>query len=495
MTPRLLALAPLLALLAVAPSPSPVPSAKQGPEAHAHWAVAGASVKTQDLIDRGTAMLYAFDIGEARVAFAQAAEGQPDLAFPYIGEAIADTIDINMPSSADGEKRGAEAVATARTHLAHATQAERMLVDALTKRYAAGSQKQKFTRYADTLTAYTKANRDDANLLTLTGYAIYTAQDGFIDGKGNASPKAREIMDDIDRALVLDPQNLGAHHLRVHLLENLGRSQDAVSDAQVLDTYVYPPGESHLPHMAGHIWARVGDYDKLITSAQRALANDKAWFALGDGPGQEYMRQYHDHDVDFLLYGLTTVGRDDEARAAAQDESFRERARVALRLHDDAAVLAQAPPQYTAVLAVAAARSGQTQLAQTQRAKLRGDNASTQRTLVDAALARHAGDLNATVAAYARAYAATKDDLPGDPKDFWPTPIGEGYGAALLAAGKAAAAETVFADELKRFPNDPHLEWGLAEAQKAQGKDDAAARSAYRAHWKGSRDLTLAQLG
>ena len=110
-----------------------------------------------------------------------------------------------------------------------------------------------------------------------------------------------------------------------------------------------------------------------------------------------------------------------------------------------------------------------------------------------AALAKH--DDAARAAAYARAYSATKNNLPGDPKNSWPTPIGEGYGAALLAPASAADAETVFTAELKRFPNDPHLEWGLAEALKAQGKDDAAPRAAYKAHWKGSRDLTLADLG
>jgi hypothetical protein len=53
----------------------------------------------------------------------------------------------------------------------------------------------------------------------------------------------------------------------------------------------------------------------------------------------------------------------------------------------------------------------------------------------------------------------------------------------------------VFAAELKRFPNDPHLEWGLAQALAAQGKDDSVPRAAYRAHWKGTRDLTLDDLG
>jgi len=109
------------------------------------------------------------------------------------------------------------------------------------------------------------------------------------------------------------------------------------------------------------------------------------------------------------------------------------------------------------------------------------------------ALAKH--DEAARAAAYARAYDATKNDSPGDPKNWWQTPIGEGYGAALLAAAKPAEAEKVFAAELKRFPNDPHLEFGLAEALRAQGKDDAAPRAAYKSHWKGSRDLALADLG
>ncbi|MDB5027771.1 MAG: hypothetical protein JWO66_1460, partial [Candidatus Eremiobacteraeota bacterium] len=123
------------------------------------------------------------------------------------------------------------------------------------------------------------------------------------------------------------------------------------------------------------------------------------------------------------------------------------------------------------------------------------DPADSRGALLDAAVSLAVHDPAARVAAYARAYNATKNDQPGDPKNFYSTPIGEGYGAALLAASKPAEAEQVFTAELRRFPNDPHLEWGLAEALKAQGKDDAGPRSAYRLHWKGSRDLALADLG
>jgi tetratricopeptide (TPR) repeat protein len=440
-------------------------------------------------------MLYAFDVGEARVAFTSASLHDPNLVFPYIGAALAETIDINRPSTTDGEKRGAAAIAKARAHLAHASEAERVLVSALGERYGAGTLRQRFARCAAVLDRYTQQHRDDPNLLVVAAFAIWDAEDALENGDGALTPKATELLADLDRALQLDPQNLGAHHLRIHLLENVDRAKDATSDAEALMSYVYPPGESHLPHMAGHIWDRLGDYDEMIAANERAVTNDRAWFALGNGPGQQYMHLYHDHDVDFILYGLSTLGRDDEARAVAQNEDVYERTALLIRLHDDAAALAELWPQAHFQRALLNARSGDVATARTELASLTGRDVSVQRALVDAALARRGGNLDAAVAAYRRAYDATKNAEPGDPKDDWSTPLGEGYGAALLAAHRAAEAEAVFSAELKRFPNDPHLEWGLAEAQKAQGKNDETARAAYRTHWKGSADLTLARLG
>ena len=65
----------------------------------------------------------------------------------------------------------------------------------------------------------------------------------------------------------------------------------------------------------------------------------------------------------------------------------------------------------------------------------------------------------------------------------------------LLQTHQAADAEAVFRTELARYPNDPHLEFGLAEALAAQGKDSSAPRSAYLADWKGDKPLTIADLG
>ena len=477
---RTAAAALAVALLGIAPQPSSAPVVPAPPEpstmqpARAHWAVQSEDDETQRLIDRGVMMLYAFDEGEARIAFAQARKRAPDLALAYWGEAEADTIDINQPQTAAGDRRAAEAVAEGRRHLAHASEVERALVDAIAKRYGPGTKKERFVRYADALSTWTKTHRDDPNVLAVAAYAIWNAEDAFFDGHDAITPKTKEMLADLDDALKLEPTHLGAHHLRIHLLEELRRSHEAVPDAEALSSYGYPPGTSHLPHMAGHIWARVGEYARLVDDNERALANDKAWFAQGDGAGQHYMHNYHEHDVDFVLYGLTTVGRNDEARAVAKNESASMQLKTALRLHDHARVAELVKAGGRAVLA---------------------EDGVAAPALVDAmaALAKH--DDTARAAAYARAYNATKNSLPGDPKNWWQTPIGEGYAAVLLALGKAADAEKILSAELKRFPNDPHLEWGLAEALKAQGKDDAAARSAYKTHWKGSRDLTLADLG
>lgn len=511
---RLAALVALPLLLAAAPSasPSPIPSPAALPnsvssplpssspsirvQASAHWSVPGADPKTQELIDRGVAMLYAFDTGEARVVFAQAIQRDPDLAFAYWGMAEADTIDINVPSSPEGEQRGAAAVAQSRAHMRNASPETRMLINAIALRYADGTRQQKFARYADALSAYTKTHRDDPNLLTVAAFAIYNATPTFTDAGNDALvPKAREMLDDLDRAIALDPTNLGAHHLRIHLLENADRSSDAIRDADALSSYAYPPGESHLPHMAAHIWARIGDYPRLVADNERAAANDRTWFAMGDGPGQEYMKRYHDHVVDFVIYGLTTEGLDDQARAFAKNEDAFSRVHVALRLHDDATALALAPPEMHFTRAFASAREGNVANARSERTKIHGNDSVARLALIDAMLARTSGDTAAAAAAYGRAYEATKDRFGGDPKDDWWVPIGEGYGAALLGANKPAQAQAVFSAELKRFPNDPRLEWGLAAALRAQGRDDSAPLAAYRSHWKGSRDLTLADLG
>ena len=173
--------------------------------------------------------------------------------------------------------------------------------------------------------------------------------------------------------------------------------------------------------------------------------------------------------------------------------------KAALRLHDDAHVLQldrRPGSTGTSRFARRSPRRGSGDLGRAaRRGAKNGDRSDGRAGLADAMLALGAHDAAGRVAGYARAYDATKTASPGDPKNYWPTPIGEGYGAALLAADRAGRRRNRLRRRAQTLSERPASRVGPGRGARAQGKDDAAARAAYRAHWKGSRDLTLADLG
>ncbi|MGN6496263.1 MAG: hypothetical protein ACTHK5_02840, partial [Tsuneonella sp.] len=69
-----------------------------------------------------------------------------------------------------------------------------------------------------------------------------------------------------------------------------------------------------------------------------------------------------------------------------------------------------------------------------------------------------------------------------EPPPFY-YPVRQSLGAALLAAGRAADAERVYRDDLRRNPNNGWSLFGLAEALRTQMKDDADVRRQLQAAW------------
>jgi len=475
-----------------------VPAAAQAPlPAHAHREIATSVPAAQADFDRGLLMLYAFNVGEARDAFRAAEAADAHAALPYVGEAIAETIDINRPTTADGEGRGADAIGRGRAAAAAAPSDERALYAAAALRFNQRQpQKERFAAYFHALQAYAAAHPADGMGWTLAAYAAWNAIDLLTQGAADdLTPDAQTLADDLDRALALDPNDVGAHHLRIHFWEEAHHPERALTDADYLTSLTYGPGESHLQHMAGHIYDRVGDYAQMVAVNEGACANDDAYFASGQGDGQKYMHYYHAHDIDFVLYGLTTMGRNVEAKAFAARDSDYSRELVALRAHDNRGVLELLGDAITPMRVIAEARAGDLDAARKDLAGLSSAGKSeTDFDIASAVVARAARDDVAAIAAYRKARTAAGTDL-GDPKLRWWTPISEGLGAALLEANQPADAEHVFREELARYPNDPRLEFGLAQALAAQGKDDTQPRSAYLTGWKGVKPLTLADLG
>ncbi len=486
----LLLLAAIGTMPAAAQSPPPLKTTR------AHRAITTTSPAAQAAFDRALAFLYAFNIGAARAGFREAERLDPQAALPYFGEAISDTFDINRPTTPDGERRGADAVARG-LKITDAPSDERALLLAAQARFdPRKTLDQRYHAFFAAMQAYVDAHPSDGMGDVVAVDAGWLATDTLTDAKtGALVPAAKTMAADLDAALALDPDDVGAHHLRIHLWEDAHDPQHALSDAEYLRHLAFLPGESHLVHMPGHIYARLGDYANLIACNEAAYANDDAYFASGDGPGQTYMHIYHMHDAEFVVYGLTTIGDDAGARAFARTTSVFIRLELAMRMHDYTHVLALDGTYLNAYRVVAEARLGKIAAAEHDLHALKADEVGNDGLAIAraaVALAEHQPD--AAIADFRAAQKAIGSDL-GDPKNFWAMPPGEGLGVALLASGRAADAERVFSDDLVRYPNDPRIEFGLAEALKAEGKDDTAARAASAQEWKGERPLTLADLG
>ncbi|HXJ60660.1 MAG TPA: hypothetical protein VNU68_28770, partial [Verrucomicrobiae bacterium] len=75
---------------------------------------------------------------------------------------------------------------------------------------------------------------------------------------------------------------------------------------------------------------------------------------------------------------------------------------------------------------------------------------------------------------------------------YWPIPVRPALGAALLRSGDAARAETVFREDVTRWPRNGWGLFGLEQALRAQGKTQQAedVRRQFNEAWKRA-DVTL----
>ena len=90
-----------------------------------------------------------------------------------------------------------------------------------------------------------------------------------------------------------------------------------------------------------------------------------------------------------------------------------------------------------------------------------------------------------------------QDALIYDEPPSWYYPVRESLGAALLRAGRAAEAETVLREGVRRSPRNGRMLFALMEALRAQNKMEEAdwVKREYDAAWsKADVALKLAEL-
>jgi tetratricopeptide (TPR) repeat protein len=475
------------------------------------------------LFEQGMVLTWGFNPAEAARSFAGAVQHDPHCAAALWGLAWTLGPNINADMDAADAPRVDDALRRARALRTHAAPRWRELIKALSARHPRpGTIDTDEEAYAQRLGSLTRRHDRDADLAVLAAEAVMNLHpyEWWLED-GSAQAWTPDIVARLSRAMALAPAHPGAHHDWVHLMERSSTPQRALAQADRLNTLV--PGSGHLLHMPAHIYMRLGRYTDASQANERSIAADLRYLAQVDAQGA-YRVGYVAHNHHFLWASASMQGRSATAIAAARaaypaacgprpgdvsSGTLQHYAALPLyalvRFGRWQELLTQTLPpdgnqpypqalwhyaRGTALLRSGRVTEAQTELAALQRlaadpalatALVKGVHAAA--TLVriaqltlQADLALQEGRADVAVPWLQQAVAA-EDALAHDEPHLWLAPTRHALGAGLLAAGRPDEAERVFMQDLQHYPDNGWSLAGLAQAQRASRREDAARAS------------------
>lgn len=509
----------------MAQSPRPMPPGTEKPVTllsglgiYSHR-IATSNAQAQKFFDQGLNLLYGFNRYEALRSFRKAAELDPEAAMPLWGVAMALGPHINMDMDGDVNlKDGCEVLSNARK--LQATAYERAYLESAAVRcpgYNPGA-------YIESARRLHEQYPDDLDAATLYAESIMIpVRWNWWNGDGSPAPGMAAAVAVLEQVMRRNPNHPGANHFYIHAVEMSPSPERAVPSAQRLIRIV--PAAGRLVHMPGHIWLVLGDWETAATVNERAAQVDREYFAK-TGVQSGYLG-YYAHNLHFIAYARSMQGRADEAIAAAgliaketapaidmmpeMIDAFitcPTLVRVRFARWDD--LLAQRKPaekllastalwHWARALAYGAKRdrpaaSREADLFRAARSKVpaqwpwTNNKAADVLAVADATLEARRSEGAAAIEHWRRAV-DLQDRLGYDEPRPWYMPLRESLGAALLRAGNAAEAESVFRQGLRRSPRNGRMLFGLMKSLEAQQKNEAAefVRAEYTREWKPPR--------
>ncbi|MDP1570556.1 MAG: hypothetical protein Q8L86_11185 [Vicinamibacterales bacterium] len=471
----------------------------------------------QRFMNQGLNLSFAFNHAESRRAFREAARLDPNLAMAYWGQALVLGPNINAMMEPNEEPEAYELVQKATSLMAHASPKEQALIRALEARYSgqAGDRTTNDKAYADAMRGVHQQFPDDLDVATLYVESLMDLRPwGYWMPDGTPNAGTAEAVALVERVLARNPKHPGALHLYIHLVEATSTPERAEQAADTLLTLM--PAAGHMVHMPAHIYQRVGRYADAIKSNQLAIVADEDYITQCRAQGL-YPMGYYPHNIHFLWFAATADGQ-----SALALESAR---KVASRIDDetlaampmlaafrvvpywamtrfgrwDDMLREPAPPASNAFLrggwhfarGLSLVALGRVDQAEQELAKLRAVmpdpsldaplfSPNTGRIVLGPGPEVLAGEIAAARGDYDRAIAhleravRLEDAFVYTEPAEWQSPPRLTLGAILLEAGRAAEAETVYWEDLKRNRNSGWALQGLATALRAQGKTDEA---------------------
>jgi tetratricopeptide (TPR) repeat protein len=284
-----------------------------------HFPISATSDRAQAFFDQGLKLTYAFNHAEGHRSFMEAARLDSNLAMSYWGQAYALGPNINDPMPSDERKKKInEVLLKAQQFASNSSPKEQALIAALSKRYSLDLTKNISDLNMDYMIAMKKVVRTypkDANIQILYAAAVMnTVPWNYWDKEGNPSPNIKSAKKALETAMELSPENPGAHHYYIHMVElpypDLGeKSADKLASLM--------PGAGHIVHMPSHIYIRVGRYLDAVRVNQAAILADEDYISQCYAQGI-YPLGYYPHNIHFLWSSASLLGSSEIAINAAK---------------------------------------------------------------------------------------------------------------------------------------------------------------------------------
>lgn len=287
-----------------------------------HFLVSAKTERAQDFFDQGLKLSYAFNHAEAHRSFMEAARLDTTFAMAYWGQAFALGPNINDPiPTEDRLIKINEAMVKATKLASNSSKKEQALIYALSARYSEDLTKDVVELNKDYMLAMRKVVKEypeDANVQILYAASIMnTVPWNYWDKEGNPSLNIKEAKEALEIAMKLKPENPGAHHYYIHMVE-LPYPDLGVESADKLASLM--PGAGHIVHMPSHIYIRVGRYLDAVKVNQTAILADEDYISQCYAQGL-YPLAYYPHNIHFLWSSASLLGSSEIAINAAKKTS------------------------------------------------------------------------------------------------------------------------------------------------------------------------------
>lgn len=263
------------------------------------------SPEAQKWFDQGLNLMHAFWDMEAYRAFREAARVDPNSAMAWWGiyNALAQNAQEMATERSEALKKAVDLMPSASEHEKYYIRAISLLAESGKGRPAwIGEMEALIDKYPD-----------DVEAKLLLANSLSSPASSYLP---NGRPRegkmyGRAILQNL---LTTHPEHAAVHHYWIHAAENGPRPEEALASAEKLVKLVQNSG--HMLHMPGHIYYRLGMYDKARKAFLASLAFDEKY--MRENAVHPINNWNYTHNLDYLVANCAEEGRYTEAAKYAK---------------------------------------------------------------------------------------------------------------------------------------------------------------------------------